>query len=117
MKIENITVNLEEYLKFYIKKLKINGIIIIAFIIAFSASTKLFGNVISVPHSEEYLHYEKELEWHKDYLDKSILMNLNPTEIYTRTLFLENVSNQQLMHDYITSLSIWEGLITERDKI
>lgn len=111
---EKITVSLDEFLKFLFGKWKIVLTIIIINILLFSGSAKVFGNEISVPHSEEYLHYEKELEWHKSYLKESILMNLDPTCIYNRTLFVRNISDMDLLKDYVVSAAIWEDLQTER---
>lgn len=111
---EKVTISLEEFIKFLLRKWKIVLTIIVINILLFVGGAKLFGNEINVPHSEEYLRYEKELEWHKSYLEESILMNLDPTCIYNRTLFVRNISDIDLLKDYVVSTSIWNELQTER---
>lgn len=111
-----VTINLEEFLKYLLKK----RIVIFGGIVFFSAlfgiGAKIIGGEIVVPHSEEYLRYEKELEYHESYLEESVLMNLNPNCIYQRTLFIDNVTEKELLKDYVKSTEIWEELVTERSK-
>lgn len=111
---EKVTISLEEFLSYLIKKWKMILAIVIVSIVLFAGGAKAFGNEITVPHSEEYLHYEQELAWHKSYLEDSILMNLDPTCIFNRTLYLRNISDMDLLKDYVKSLKIWDELETDR---
>lgn len=113
---ERITISLEEFLKYMIKKWKMAGVIIVVCALLFAGGAKLAGEEITVPHSEEYLRYEQELAWHESYLEESILMNLDPTCIYQRTLFIRNISDIELLENYAVSSEIWEELETERSK-
>ena len=111
---ERVTVSLEEFLIYLVKKWKMVLAIVIVSVGLFAGGAKMIGNEITVPHSEEYLRYEKELAWHKSYLEDSILMNLDPTCIFNRTLYLRNISDTELLKDYIVSVGIWDELETER---
>ena len=113
---ERMTISLEEFIKYMIKRWKmVIGLIIIA-AACFTAGAVFLGEEISVPHSEEYLHYEQELEWHESYLEESILMNLDPLSIHERTLLLRNISDNELLRNYALSSEIWEEYDTERSK-
>lgn len=116
MAFESVTINLDDYIKFFIKKWKVIVVLVLGFAIVFAGATKVFGNEITVPHSEEYLYYEKSLKWHEEYLQDSILMSANPTSIFVETLLLKNISDEDLLKNYITSVDLWEDLETERAK-
>ena len=114
MAFENVTINLDEYIKFFLKKWKLVAVIILGFMFVFVGATKIFGNEISVPHSEEYLYYERVLQWHEEYLEDSVLMSANATSIYVETILLRNISDIELLKNYVTSVDVWEGLETNR---
>lgn len=113
---EKMTISFEDFVKYFIRKWKIVIPIVLMFAAAFIAGAKLLGEEISVPHSEEYLYYEKESEWLESYLKESILMQINPTEIPERTLFLENVTDSEVLKDYAMSKEIWDGYVTGYEK-
>ena len=113
---DRITISLEEFLKYLLKKWIVILGVTVLFAVIFAIGAKITGGEIVVPHSEEYLRYEKELEYHESYLEESVLMNLNPNCIYQRTLFVDNVTEKELLKDYIKSTEIWEELETERSK-
>ena len=116
MAFENVTINLDDYIRFIIKKWKIALALILGCAVVFAGATKIFGNEITVPHSEEYLYYEKSLKWHEEYLEESTLMSANPTSIYVETILLKNISDADLLKNYVTSVDIWEDHETERVK-
>ena len=97
MAFENVTINLDDYIRFIIKKWKIALALILGCAVVFAGATKIFGNEITVPHSEEYLYYEKSLKWHEEYLEESTLMSANPTSIYVETILLKNISDADLL--------------------
>ena len=113
---ENRTISLDEFVKYFLKKWKVAAICIVVFTVAFVAMTKIVGGEISVPHSEEYLYYEKESAWLENYLETSILMQMNPTEIPEVTLFLETDMELKYIKDYVLSKEIWEDFQTDRTK-
>lgn len=113
---KKMTINLEEFLQFYLKKWKVVGSIIGISIVLFVAAAFFVGDEIVVPHSEEYLKYEQELEWHESYLEESILMNLNPTCIYQRSIFIKSSSDMDLLKDYVMSAEIWTNYKTDWSK-
>ena len=113
MQIEKMTISLEEFLAYLLKKWKIIAVIVFACVGIFAGTAKMFGGEISVPHSEEYLHYEQELAWHESYLKDSVLMNIDPTSIYQRTVLLRNIADREVLRTYVTSLEIWDDFQTE----
>lgn len=111
-----VTVNFEEFLKYMLKKWKMAVGIIVIVGACFAVGALYLGEEITVPHSEEYLHYERELEWHKSYLEESILMNLNPLNIYERRIVLDNFSDKEQLKNYALSSEIWEEYNTTWSK-
>lgn len=111
-----MTISLEEFIKYLLKKWKMMISVILIVTAVFTGSTFFVGNEISVPHSEEYLYYEQEVEYLKSYMEKSILMNLDPTCIYERTLFVRNIADKAILKDYVDSSEIWQKFETERAK-
>ena len=113
---EQMTISFEDFVKYFIKKWKlVLGIVVLA-VALFVAGAKFLGEEISVPHSEEYLYYEKESAWLERYMKEAALMQINPTEIPERTLFLKNISEKDALKDYALSKEIWEGYVTEYEK-
>ena len=108
-----MTICFEDFVKYFIKKWKITLGLVLLFVALFIGGTKLLGEEISVPHSEEYLYYEKESAWLESYMKEAALMQINPTEIPERTLFLKNVTDADSLKDYAMSKEIWEGYVTE----
>lgn len=109
-------VSFDEFVSYYIKKWKIVVLMIVIFSAVFWGGTKLFGEEIVVPHSEEYLYYEKELLWHEDYLKNSVLMSVNPTSIYVETKILDNISDVDLLKNYALSVEIWSDFDTDYER-
>ena len=111
-----MTISLEEFVKYLLKKWKMMVSVILIFAAIFIGATFFVGNEISVSHSEEYLYYEQEVEYLKSYMEKSILMNLDPTCIYERTLFIKNISDKESLRNYVNSSEIWQDFETERSR-
>ena len=114
---EKMTICFEDFVKYFIRKWKIVIPIVLVFIVVFTAGAKLLGEEISVPHSEEYLYYEMESAGLERYMKEAVLMQINPTEIPERTLFLENITDPEQLKDYALSKEIWEGYVTEYEQM
>lgn len=110
------TISLEEFIAYFIRRWKIVVAVITMIAAMFAGATKLLGEEISVPHSEEYLYYEQESAWLESYLENSVLMKMNATEIPEITLFIENSAQQELLKDYILSKDVWAKIESERNK-
>lgn len=111
-----MTISLDDFIKYFIKKWKIAAVMIIACVALFAGATKLLGEEISVPHSEEYLYYEKESAGLERYLENSVLMQMNPTDIPEITLYLEKSADPEALKDYMISKNIWTEFESERNK-
>lgn len=116
MSVERMQINLEEFLKQFVKKWKFIGIIVVLCTVLFAGTAAMFGKEISVPHSEEYLFYEDALARHQVYVVESVLMTLDPTSIHERTIFIRKIADKELLESYVMSSEIWEDLETERNK-
>ena len=110
------TISLEEFITYFLRKWKIVVAVITIIAAMFAGATRLLGEEISVPHSEEYLYYEQESAWLESYLENSVLMKMNATEIPEITLFIENSAEPELLKDYILSKEVWAEFESERNK-
>lgn len=113
---EKLTISLEDFTAYYVKRWKTALITILACMALFAGMTKVTGKEISVPHSEEYLYYEQESKWLEDYLERSALMKLNPSEIYEIPLFLDQISDKEQLRNYTASKELWDQMETDWDK-
>lgn len=113
---EKLTISLEDFMAYYVKRWKTALITVLACTALFAGMTKITGKEISVPHSEEYLYYEQESQWLEDYLEHSALMKLNPSEIYEIPLLLDQISNQEQLKNYVSSKELWDQMETDWDK-
>lgn len=116
MSLDNMQISLEDFIKQLFFKWKTIMVTTVLCTALFVVTAVAAGEEISVPHSEEYLKYEKELEYHETYLEESVLMNLDPTCIYQRSLILRDVSDKEILKNYAVSSEIWDELDTERSK-
>lgn len=112
---EKLTISFEDYVKYYIKKWKMAALVVILCAAVFAVGSKFLGEEIVSEPSEEYLYYEQESAWLERYLKESVLMQINPTEIPERTLYLKNISVKEETKDYVLSRAIWEDYITDRN--
>lgn len=112
---EKLTISFEDYVKYYIKKWKMAALVVILCAAVFAVGSKFLGEEIVSEPSEEYLYYEQESAWLERYLKESVLMQINPTEIPERTLYLKNISVKEETKDYVLSRAIWENYITDRN--
>lgn len=103
-------ISLDDLLAYFMKKWKWFLVIVIIFVLTFTGATLLFGRDIVVPDSEEYIYFEERIEWTEDYIENSILMQLDFRNIYERKIYLTNVSDEISLKDYVTSTEIWEDL-------
>ncbi len=103
-------INLDDLLSYFLKKWKIFLVIIVTCVLVFTGATILFGNEIVVPDSEDYVYFEERIEWTEDYIENSILMQLDFRNIYERKIYLNNVTDAIALKDYVTSTEIWKEL-------
>ena len=109
-------INLDDFIKFYIRKWKVVLCIISVFIVLFVSATKILGNEIVVENSEQYVYYEEKLIFHEEYLKESILMSANPASLYVSTALLKNVSDEDVLYNYVVSTEIWDDFETDMVK-
>ena len=114
---DKITISLDEFIKTITKKWKMVIIIAIVFSAVFACVSYTIGEEISEPASEEYIYWEKNLENVRSYRENSILMQMNPMEIYQKTIFLTCITDEELLKNYITSTDVWNDVKTERNKM
>ena len=103
-------VSFDELLKFFIKKWKVIVVMAVIFAAVFTGATFVFGEEIVVPDSEEYLEYMEQKDALEEYIEKSVLMQMDFRNVHERTLFLRDISDKELLQNYVSSSEIWEDL-------
>lgn len=107
MSLERMTVSLDDFLKYLLKKWKMIVICVMAGAIISVVLTSIQGGKIEVAASEEYLNLKEQELSFEDYIDNSIIMKMDPVNIYEKTLFVEKISDRNSLKDYIQSEEIW----------
>ena len=113
---ERLTIDFEEFIKFFLKKWKIALLVIGISVILFVGFSYAIGQEISAPASEEYIYYEKNLNSINQYFEHSMVMQMDPMKTYRKSIFLKNVSDNDVLESYVASMDAWEELETERNK-
>lgn len=116
MNLDRMTISLEEFLQYLLKKWKLISCVLVICAVLFGVTAVMLGEEIYVPHSEEYLDYEQGLAWHVSYFEESVLMNTDPTKVHQRSILLRNLEDKEVLKNYVTSLEIWDDFDTEWKK-
>ena len=92
---KEITVSLEDFIKYLLKKWKsvifFVGIIMILFVIG----AKMFGQKIVVEPSERYVVLQGQKETIEEYIENSPFMEIDPMNIHQCRIYLKNISNRE----------------------
>jgi len=116
MSLERMSVSLDDFFQYLIKKWYfIVGSILVSGIV-FCVVSNVYGKRIEVPPSEEYLYLKEQEASFQDYIDHSIVMKMDTVNIYERTLFVENISDKNCLKDFVESGNVW-GELTESIKV
>lgn len=110
MSIERMSVSLDDFLKYILKKWYIVIVCIIVSCVLFGISTIAFGNKIEVPASEEYLYLKEQEKSFQEYIDNSIVMQMDPVNIFEKVVFIENILNVERLKDFVESGNVWKSM-------
>lgn len=113
MTIESMSVSLDEFLGYLLKKWIFVVVCVVLGILFAVVGAKLCGNEIVVPPSENYEELKKQEAYFEDYIDHSITMKMNPLEIYETTIFINEATDRNALKDYIESGFIWDDYETD----
>lgn len=108
MAAEDRTVSLDEFIKYLLKKWKwIAAAVVICTALAVSFSIKN-GQRIEAAPSEEYLFLKEQEADFEEYMEKSVIMQMNPMEIYETTIVAENLSDGETVSGSMELPKFWE---------
>lgn len=110
---ERMTVCLEDFLKYLLKKWKVIVPITILCTVAFLAAALKAGEVITMPPSEEYLYLLAQKEAMDEYMENSVIMNVDAQNVCKVSIAVENISDREALKEYVLSEEIWEDAATE----
>ena len=111
MSVERMSVSLDDFLKYLIKKWYIVITFVLVCCILFCSVTVIIGKKIEVPPSEEYLQLKEEEKSIQHYLENSSVMEMNPVNIYERTLYVSDISDKITLKKYVCSDEVWSELL------
>lgn len=105
---KDMSVSLDEFLKYLLKKWKlIVGCVLFGAIIAL-VTAETMDNSIVVPQSEKYVELKEQEAGFLEYINNSVVMQLNPMNVFERTIFIDHITDRNALKDYIDSGRIWE---------
>ena len=108
MSLERMSVSLEDFLKYLSKKWMIVVGAVFAGVVISSVFAKTLGYSIVIPASENYEDLKTQEVYFEDYIENSIIMQMNPLEIYEKTIFMDSLSDRNALKDFIDSGKVWE---------
>lgn len=111
MSVERMSVSLDDFLKYLIKKWYIVITFVLVCCIIFCSVTVIIGKKIEVPPSEEYLQLKEEEDSIQHYLENSIVMKMDPVNIYERILYVSDISDKIVLKDYVWSDETWSEFV------
>lgn len=109
MALEQMTVSLDDYIRYMIKKWKLLIGLLLAGGCLAGTATLFFGQEIVIQPSEKYAELKEQEASFLEYMENSVIMEMDPMNVYKRTLFLTNLSDQNALKDYIESGNVWEN--------
>lgn len=108
MSLDKITVSLDDFIGYILKKWKLFAAIIFICVLCSVGIAAKAGGQILIPTSEEYIQLKEEKAYYEEYIDHSIVMQMDPTNIYERTIFLSNVPEVIQLQDYVEGGDVFE---------
>ena len=113
MTVKTMSVSLDEFVKYLLKKWIVIALCIVFCTSAAAVGAKVCGNEFVVPASENYEDLKTQEAYFEEYIANSIVMEMNPLEVYERTIFINHVSDRNTLKDYVESGQIWKNYETE----
>ncbi len=107
MKKETFQINIEDFLKYSMKKWKIFIAVIAVSCALFVSLIWILCKVTEYPASEDYIYYKEKVDSLQEYIDHSELMKMDATAINERTIFVSNIFDIHLLEDYINTGQVW----------
>ena len=107
--VERMTVSLDDFLKYLIKKWKTMIIFIMVFALLFAASVKTLGEKIIIPPSEEYLKLKEQESSIGGYIENAPMMEIDAMCVPEIVIYLSNISDREALKSHFDSGYIWSG--------
>lgn len=110
---EKLTINLDDFMKYMFLNWKKILISIITVGVFFGFGARIFGQKIVVEPSERYLELQEQKSTLEDYIENSLFMKIDPMNINQRVIYIKNISNRELLKDFVVSGEVWEDIKNE----
>lgn len=107
---ERMTVSLDEFLKYLLKKWKMVLAFLIVFILLFGASAKMLGKKIVISPSEEYLQLKEQEASISGYIENAPMMKIDSTYVQEIVIYISDISDRDALKNYFDSGNVWEGI-------
>lgn len=105
---ERMSVSLDDFIKYLLGKWKYIFVCVMVCMIFSCVSARLSGNKIVIPPDEKYADLKEQEEYFEDYINNSVLMDMNPLNIYEKTIVIDDVSDRDALKGQIDSGEIWK---------
>lgn len=106
---DKLTVSLDDYIRYLVKKWKTIMAVVLIFVLLFTLSANILGEKIVIPPSEEYLDLKEQEASINAYIENAPLMKIDSTCVQEIVIYVSNVSEREVLKNYINSGSVWEN--------
>jgi len=104
-----MSISLDDFLKYLLKKWMPIVICMLCGSIMAILAARHVGNSIVVPPNEKYAELKEQETYFLDYINNSVTMQINPLNVFERTIFIDNIVDRNALKDYVDSGKIWEN--------
>lgn len=108
MTMDSMSISLDEFVRYLLKKWIIISICMILGVVSSVAGAKICGNEIVIPPSEDYEELKTQETYFENYIAHAILMEMNPLNIYERTIYINEFSDRNELKDFVESELFWK---------
>ena len=95
------SVSLDEFLNYVMKKWMTIIICVILGCLFSVMGAKICDNTITVPADEEYSELKEQESYFENYMDDSLIMKMDPFNIYERTIYINEFKDRNALKDYV----------------
>ena len=110
---ERMTVNLEDFIKYLSTKWILIAVISGICALIFWGVANFFGKEIVVEPSERFIYLSQQEAEVKEYMENSIVMEMDASNIFEKTISINNISDMEQFIGYIESGNLW-GIQSEK---
>ena len=104
---ERLTVSLDDYIKYLIKKWKIIIACVVIFVVLFAVSSVVLDEKIVIPPSDEYSELIEQEASFELYMEESPLMQIKSQNVYECIVYVSNIAERASLKSHVDAGYVW----------